>query len=142
MLQPFDMRETGWNRTRIDYYPCITNEPTNQVLVNKVTLNSSSMFSGNLDRTIMDFLNDEEELLITFEKDTVEDAYTAAKEDAPLVNMKITPNLTELEASIDKEYGGITATYSQRIHLQLANVLLFMALLITLKLVLIVLNNQ
>ena len=99
------------------------------------------MFSGNIDRTIMDFLNDDEELLITFEKDTVEDAYTAAKEDAPLVNMKVTPNLSELEASIDEEYGGITATYSQRIHLQLANVLLFMALLITLKLILIVLKN-
>ena len=31
---------------------------------NKVILNSSSMFSGNLDRNIMDFMNDEEELLI------------------------------------------------------------------------------
>ena len=45
---------------------------------NKVILNSSSMFSGNLDRNIMDFLNDEEELLITFEKDTIEDAYITA----------------------------------------------------------------
>ena len=99
------------------------------------------MFSRNLDRTIMDFLNDEEELLIIFEKDTVEDAYIAAREDASLINMKVTSNLSELEASIDKEYGGITTTYSQRIHLQLANVLLFMALLITLKLVLVVLNH-
>ena len=41
---------------------------------NKDILNSSSMFSGNLDRNIMDFMNDKEELLITFEKDTVEDA--------------------------------------------------------------------
>ena len=62
------------------------------------------MFSGNLDRNIMDFLNDKEELLITFEKDTVEDAYIAARVDAPLINMKVTPNLSELEAFIDKEY--------------------------------------
>ena len=41
---------------------------------NKVILDSSSMFSGNLDRNIIDFMNDEEELFITFEKDTVEDA--------------------------------------------------------------------
>ena len=40
---------------------------------NKDILNSSSMFSGNLDRNIMDFMNDKEELLITFEKDTLED---------------------------------------------------------------------
>ena len=97
----------------------------------KVILNLSSMFSGNLDRNIMDFLNDEEELLITFEKDTVDNAYIAAREDAPLVNMKVTPNLGEVKAFIDKEYG-----YGQRIHLQL-----FMALLITLKLVLVVLNH-
>ena len=99
------------------------------------------MFSGNLDRNIMDFLNDKEELLITFEKDTVEDAYIAAREDTSLINMKVTADLSELEAFIDKEYGGITTTYSQRIHLQLANLLLFMALLITLKLVLVVLNH-
>ena len=99
------------------------------------------MFSGNLDRNIMDFLNDKEELLITFEKDTVEDAYIAAREDTSLINMKVTPNLSELEAFIDKEYGGITTTYSQTIRLQLANVLLLMALLITLKLVLVVLNH-
>ena len=37
---------------------------------NKFILNSSSMFSGNLDRN-MDFINDEEELLITFEKDII-----------------------------------------------------------------------
>ena len=108
---------------------------------NKVILNSSFMFSVNLDRNIMDFMNDEEELLITFEKDTVEDAHIAAREDTSLINMKVTADLSELEAFIDKEYGGITTTYSQRIHLQLANLLLFMALLITLKLVLVVLNH-
>ena len=52
----------------------------------------------------MDFLNDEEELLITFEKDTVEDGYIAAREDAPVINIKVTPNLSELEAFIDKDY--------------------------------------
>ena len=45
----------------------------------------------------MDFLNDEEELLITFEKNTVEDTYIAAREDAPLVNMS-------RGAFTDKEY--------------------------------------
>ena len=62
------------------------------------------MFSGNLDRTIMDFMNDEEELLITFEKDTVEDAHTAASEGIPLINISVTRNVSELEAFIDKEY--------------------------------------
>ena len=71
---------------------------------NKVILNSSSMFSGNLDRNIMDFTNDEEELLITFEKDTVEDAHVAASEGTPLINISVTPNLSELESFIDKEY--------------------------------------
>ena len=47
---------------------------------NKVTLNSLSMFSGNSDRHIIDFMNDEEELLITVEKDTVEDAHIVASE--------------------------------------------------------------
>ena len=54
---------------------------------NKVILNSSSMFSGNLDRNIVDLMNDEEELLITFEKDTVEDAHIAASEGTPLINI-------------------------------------------------------
>ena len=71
---------------------------------NKVILNSSSMFSGNLDRNIMDFMNDEEELLITFEKDTVEDVHIAASEVTQLINISDTPNLSELEAFIDKEY--------------------------------------
>ena len=71
---------------------------------NKVILNSSSMFSGNLDRNIMDFMNDEEELLITFEKDTVEDAHIAASEGTLLINISVNPNLSELEAFIDKKY--------------------------------------
>ena len=71
---------------------------------NKVILNSSSMFSGNLDRNIMDFMNDEEELLITFEKDTVGDAHIAASEGTPLINISATLNLSELEAFINKEY--------------------------------------
>ena len=54
-------------------------------------MNSSSVFSGNLDRNIMDFMNDEEELLITFEKDTVEDAHIAASEGIPLINISVTP---------------------------------------------------
>ena len=71
---------------------------------NKVILNSSSMFSGNLDRNIMNFMNDEEELLITFEKDTVEDVHIAASESIPLTNISVIPNLSELEAFIHKEY--------------------------------------
>ena len=71
---------------------------------NKVILNSSFMFSVNLDRNIMDFMNDEEELLITFEKDTVEDVHNTASEDIPLTNISVTPNLSELEAFIDKEH--------------------------------------
>ena len=39
----------------------------------------------------MDFMNDEEELLITFEKDTVEDAHIAASEGIPLINISVTP---------------------------------------------------
>ena len=70
---------------------------------NKVILNSPSMFSGNLDRN-MDFMNDGEELLITFEKDTVEDALIAASEGIPLINISVTPNLSELETFIGKEY--------------------------------------
>ena len=70
---------------------------------NKGILNSSSMFSGNLDRRIMDFMNDEEELLLTFEKDIVQDAHIAPGEGIPLINISVTPNLSELEAFIDKE---------------------------------------
>ena len=66
----------------------------------KVILNQPSIFSAH----IMDFINDEEELLITFEKDTVEDVHFAAGEDIPLINITVTPNLSELEAFIDKEY--------------------------------------
>ena len=62
------------------------------------------MFSGNLDRNIMDFMNDEEELLITFDKDSVKDTHIAASEDKTLVNISFTPNHSELEAFIDKEY--------------------------------------
>ena len=71
---------------------------------NRVILNSSSMFSGDLDRNILDFMYDEEELLTTFEKDTVEDAHIAASEGTPLINISVTPFLSELEAFIDKEY--------------------------------------
>ena len=39
------------------------------------------MFSGNLDRNIMDFMNAEEDLLITFDKDIIEDKHAAASED-------------------------------------------------------------
>ena len=70
---------------------------------NKGILNSSSMFSGNLDRRIMDFMNDEEELLLTFEKDIVQDAHIAPGEGIPLINISVAPNLSELEAFIDKE---------------------------------------
>ena len=95
----------------------------------------------------MDFINDEEELLISFEKDTVEDVHFPGNEDLSFINITVTPNLSELEAFIDKEYdedvnGRTTTAYSQRTHLQLANVLLFMALLIILKLVLVVLNQS
>ena len=63
------------------------------------------MFSGNLfSGNIMDFMDDEEELLITFEKDTVEDAHVATSEDIPLINITATPNLSELKAFIGKEY--------------------------------------
>ena len=49
----------------------------------------------------MDFMNDEEELLITFEKDTFEDVHIAASEGIPL-NISVTRNLSELEALIVK----------------------------------------
>ena len=42
--------------------------------------------------------------MITFEKDTVDDAYIAASEDIALINITTTPNLSKLEAFIDKEY--------------------------------------
>ena len=71
---------------------------------NKVILNSLSMFSGNLDRNIMNFMNDAEELLITFEKDIVEDVHIAASEGIPLTNISVIPNLSKLEAFIDKKH--------------------------------------
>ena len=52
-------------------------------------------------RNIMDFMNDKEELLITFEKDTFEDVPIAASEGIPL-NISVTPNLNELEGLIVK----------------------------------------
>ena len=39
------------------------------------------MFSGNSDRNIMDFVNAEEDLLITFDKDIIEDKHAATSED-------------------------------------------------------------
>ena len=42
--------------------------------------------------------------MITFEKKTVEDAHIAASEDITLINITTTPNLSKLEAFIDKEY--------------------------------------
>ena len=42
--------------------------------------------------------------MVTFEKDTVDDAYIAASEDIALINITTTPNLSKLEAFIDKEY--------------------------------------
>ena len=42
--------------------------------------------------------------MITFEKDTVDDAYIAASEDIALISITTTPNLSKLEAFIDKEY--------------------------------------
>ena len=49
-------------------------------------------------------MNDEKELLIIFEKDTVEDAHIVTSEGTPLINISVTPNLSELKAFIDKEY--------------------------------------
>ena len=60
---------------------------------NKVILNSSSTFSGNFNRSIIDFMNDEEKLLITFKKDTVGDTHIAASEGISLINITATPNL-------------------------------------------------
>ena len=57
-------------------------------------------------RNIMDFMNDEEELLITFEKDTFEDVPIAASEGIPL-NISVTPNLNELEGLIVKNITNI-----------------------------------
>ena len=93
----------------------------------------------------MDFLSDEEELLIAFEKDTVEDAHIAASEGKPLINISVTQNLKELMTFIDKEYDEYVVWRNNSLlskdNLQLANVLLFMTLLITLKLVLVALNH-
>ena len=46
----------------------------------------------------MDFMKDKEELLITFEKDTVGDAHITTSKDTPLINISVSPNLSELEA--------------------------------------------
>ena len=48
----------------------------------------------------MDFMNDEEELLISFEKN----AHMAVSEGILLINISVTLNISELEAFIDKEY--------------------------------------
>ena len=42
--------------------------------------------------------------MITFDKATVEDANISASEDIPLINISVTPKLSELEAFIDKKY--------------------------------------
>ena len=42
--------------------------------------------------------------MITFEKDTVEDAHIAASEDTPLISISVTSNVSDLESFIDKEY--------------------------------------
>ena len=52
----------------------------------------------------MDFLNEEKKLSITFDKDTVGDAYIAASEDTPPITISVNPNLSDLEAFDDKEY--------------------------------------
>ena len=62
------------------------------------------MFSEKLDRNAMDFKYNEEELQITFEKDTVEEAHIATSEDTPLINISVTPKLSDLGDFIDKEY--------------------------------------
>lgn len=49
-------------------------------------------------------MKDEDELLIILDSDTVEDAHIATSEDTPLINISFTPNLSELEAFIYKEY--------------------------------------
>ena len=65
---------------------------------NKVILNLSVMFSWNLERNSMDFMKDKEELLITFDRDTVEDAHITTSKDTLLINISVSPNLSELEA--------------------------------------------
>ena len=62
------------------------------------------MFSEKLDRNIMDFKYNEEELQITFEKNTVEEAHIATSVDTPLINISVTPKLSDLGDIIDKEY--------------------------------------
>ena len=94
----------------------------------------------------MDFMNDEEELLINFEKDTVEDVHIAASEGIPLINITATPNLSELEAFIDKEYDKYVVWTNNNSLLSkdtssASELLLFIALLIILKLVLVILNH-
>ena len=51
-------------------------------------------------RNVMGFMNNEEELLLTLEKDSVEDAHNEASEDTPLLNISVTPNLSELEVFV------------------------------------------
>ena len=46
----------------------------------------------------MDFMKDKEELLITFDRDTVEDAHITTSKDTLLINISVSPNLSELEA--------------------------------------------
>ena len=73
---------------------------------NKVMLDSSSMFSGNL-----------ETLWILW---MMKKSYFLLLKRIPLrmlINISVTPNLSELEAFIDEEYdeyGEITTAYSQR----------------------------
>ena len=51
-------------------------------------------------RNVMGFMNNEEGLLLTLEKDSVEDAHNEASEDTPLLNISVTPNLSELEVFV------------------------------------------
>ena len=51
-------------------------------------------------RNVMGFMNNEEELLLTLEKDSVEDAHNEASEDTPLLNISVTHNLSELEVFV------------------------------------------
>ena len=51
-------------------------------------------------RNVMGFMNNEEELLLTLEMDSVEDAHNEASEDTPLLNISVTPNLSELEVFV------------------------------------------
>ena len=51
-------------------------------------------------RNVMGFMNNEEKLLLTLEMDSVEDAHNEASEDTPLLNISVTPNLSELEVFV------------------------------------------